>query len=65
MQKLALRMAKKKLWDVMDTRSKREFVLAELKYRHLGLCPILVSSVKKRLKKIISQNGQDLKIVFC
>ena len=51
MKKLALRMTKKKLWDVVDSPLKTEFVLAELKCRHLVLCPILVSSVKKRLKK--------------
>ena len=50
-QKLALGMAEKKFYDVLDIRVKMEVVMAELEYGNLGFCPKLVSSVKMRFNK--------------
>lgn len=63
-QKLALGMAKKKLYDVLDIRVKMEIVMAELEYGNLGSCPKLVSSVKMRFKEELAKMDKIEKIRF-
>ena len=63
-QKLALGMAKNKLYDVLDIRVKREVVMAELEYGNLGFCPELVSSVKMRFNEELAKMDKIEKIRF-
>lgn len=63
-QKLALGMAKKKVYDVLDIRVKMEVVMAELEYGNLGFCPKLVSSVKMRFKEELAKMDKIEKIRF-
>ena len=63
-QKLALGMAKKKLYDVLDIGVKMEVVMAELEYVNLGFCPKLVSSIKMRFKEELAKMDKIEKIRF-